>query len=102
MQRDGAWISGYVSERFVTPAALLVLQPGESASLRALLPASATANWQIRFVSENEGVATVDAEGAVYAQGAGRTTLYGYTAAGGFCEFTVLVRGENAEESGEA
>ncbi len=92
VDRDGGTITGYVSERFVTPAAAIVLQDGDSASLRALLPAGETADWQIRFVSENRAVATVDSDGTVYANGAGRTTLYGYTAGGGFCEIVVLVR----------
>ncbi len=91
VERDGRAITGYVSERFVTPAAPLVLSPGESRPLRVLLGAGETVDWQIRFVSENEGVAAVDSDGTVYAQGGGRTTLYGYTAGGGFCEIPVMV-----------
>ncbi|MEG0913046.1 MAG: Ig-like domain-containing protein [Oscillospiraceae bacterium] len=90
-EKDGQKGSGFVSELFAQPVAQTVLKIGERVNLTELFTREAKASGQLKFLSENRDIADVTVDGMLTAKSAGRTTVFGYTSDGTFCEYTAMV-----------
>jgi hypothetical protein len=80
----------------VTPSSLS-LSVGQTASLTATVSPENATNKEVSWSSDNEAVATVDADGVVTAVAEGSATIMATTSDGGFTDYSAVTVSETAD-----
>ncbi|MEG2083061.1 MAG: hypothetical protein RRY38_00525 [Oscillospiraceae bacterium] len=86
----GRSVEGFVSAEWLELGAFRVLSEGGRATMNVLAQPVGSDD-DIRYLSRDDAVATVDKEGVITALGEGRTSIVAYTSGGAFYERSVIV-----------
>ncbi|MEA5051018.1 MAG: Ig-like domain-containing protein [Oscillospiraceae bacterium] len=91
VERDGETLSGYIAANFVNMEVSRVLAVGASAPFAAS-PEPQGAGETVRYLSRDESVAAVSADGTVTGVGPGTAVIVAYTSGGLMAEMRVAVQ----------